>query len=1071
MSKIATCPPAAELRDLSAGRLLPPVMETLFQHLETCPDCLGRVQALVSDETLGEIQEPRSEGPDQAILDLLVARLTRLATLASSEDTSGVTAVRLLERTQEVYDFLAPAQGPGEIGRLGPYRILRVLGVGGMGVVFAAEDPRLQRRVAVKAMRPSLAASSPARQRFLREARAMAAVKNEHIVAIHEVNEDRGVPFLAMEFLEGESLDSWLRREGPLSLAEVLRIGLEVAEGLAAAHQGGLIHRDIKPGNIWLESAAPLTPVGAASRAAPGDSQRESPGPARLAGPTGTEGGRVKVLDFGLARAGAGASPETPLTHEGAIIGTPGFMAPEQVRGEAVDARCDLFGLGCVLYQMATGTLPFRGPDSMSTLFASATQTPPAPREVNAAVPQRLSDLIVRLLAKKPEDRPASAAAVAAELAALQDEARQKGEATRKYKATRECETTRECEAPAEPARRGSAGASPTQTPPRRRWPLALAASALLGVAVLAAVVIRIPTPLGTLVIESEDPTAEVIVKQNGAIIRRKTGEGEIKLKVGTYEIELTDSKSGLKLSSDHFTLNPGRPEKIRIYLDRKPPVPAPGPLRGPSPLDALSPRAIPREEWVKNLPHETVAVLGSHRGFHQGAMDGEVGFQLAYSPDGRRRLASILKHSLVLWDAGTLLPLAEISVDDPKDVAFSPDGAILACAGRSGVQFWDLLGGKPTERPGIQDRSVVNRLRFSPHGKTLACTCADGKVRLWNWTTVPPARRDVLEPIDPYCRASFSKDGKTLACADGQNTVSVWKVSDSPPTRRVFTDKGSFRHVALSADGKTLAVAEWSWPVGHVWLLDLTAPTLKKLGSITGSYCSDLAFSPEGKTLAVARTDSWSQVIDLSGDRTREPVAIPGAGQISSLAFSRDGKTLATGNLDGLVRLWDLSESKPKERAPRKGHDALVGFDRSVRRRPDAGFRLSGWHDPPVASERDSVRGTGRVAQAVIPCCCRGADSGRPAARVPNRKRDPPVGPDRAQTPGVRPAGRTGLWADGPLRQRQDAGQWGRSPGAPVRPGRPFPTEEGGSQRPRRAGDCSGLHCGWHCAGQRQRG
>ena len=153
-------------------------------------------------------------------------------------------------------DFLAPPQADDELGRLGKYRILKILGHGGMGVVFQAEDPKLKRTVAIKAMLPTLAASASAGKRFLREAQAMAAVEHDHIVRIYQVDEDRGVPFLAMEFLKGEPLDERLKRDGKLPLAEVLRIGREIAEGLAAAHATGLIHRDIKPANIWLERTA-----------------------------------------------------------------------------------------------------------------------------------------------------------------------------------------------------------------------------------------------------------------------------------------------------------------------------------------------------------------------------------------------------------------------------------------------------------------------------------------------------------------------------------------------------------------------------------------------------------------------------------------------------------------------------------------------------------------------------------------------------------------------------------------------------------------------------------------------
>jgi hypothetical protein len=283
----------------------------------------------------------------------------------------------------ELFDFLAPPQGPGELGRLGSYRVLKLLGSGGMGVVFLGEDPQLERAVALKAMLPAQAAVPSAKQRFLREARAAAAVKHDHIVTIYQVCEDRGVPFLAMELLEGEMLEERLQRVGRLPVTEVLRIGREIADGLAAAHERGLIHRDIKPANVWLEGAR----------------------------------ARVKILDFGLARA---LSDNTRLTVKGAILGTPAFMAPEQANGQAVDARCDLFSLGCVLYRMATGVLPFDAGDAISTLMAVATEQPRAPAELNRALPPALCNLTLHLLAKSPAERPPSARAVVEALEAIE---------------------------------------------------------------------------------------------------------------------------------------------------------------------------------------------------------------------------------------------------------------------------------------------------------------------------------------------------------------------------------------------------------------------------------------------------------------------------------------------------------------------------------------------------------------------------------------------------------------------------------------------------------------------------
>jgi serine/threonine protein kinase len=286
---------------------------------------------------------------------------------------------------KDLVDFLAPPQGPDELGRLGPYRVLKVLGQGGMGVVFLAEDPQLKRVVALKAMLPVLAATESNRQRFLQEAQAAAALEHDRVIHIYQVGEDRGVPFLAMPLLKGEPLDQRLRREDMLPISEVLRIGREIAEGLAAAHDKGLMHRDIKPANVWLE--APL--------------------------------GRVKILDFGLARAVTGGSH---LTQTGAILGTPAYMAPEQARGKAVDGRCDLFSLGCVMYQMSTGQLPFEAGDTIATLVVVATEEPSPPDEVNPDVPPALSDLVMDLLAKKPDDRPASAAEVIETISRIEDD-------------------------------------------------------------------------------------------------------------------------------------------------------------------------------------------------------------------------------------------------------------------------------------------------------------------------------------------------------------------------------------------------------------------------------------------------------------------------------------------------------------------------------------------------------------------------------------------------------------------------------------------------------------------------
>jgi hypothetical protein len=277
---------------------------------------------------------------------------------------------------------LSPPQGPDELGRLGHYRVLRLLGQGGMGTVFLAEDARLQRPVALKVMRPELAANPEGRQRFLREAQAAAHVRSDHVVTIYHVDQEGDLPYLVMEVLHGQSLAEALEQEGRLPLGQCLKIARETAEGLAAAHACGLIHRDVKPGNVWLE------------------------GPA----------GRVKLLDFGLARARTGPL----ITQRHVILGTPAYMAPEQAAGQPLDARCDLFSLGAVLYHMLTGQRPFAGDDVLAVLSSLANVTPTPAASLVPGLPAGVAELLDRLLAKGPAGRPESAAEVARTLLALE---------------------------------------------------------------------------------------------------------------------------------------------------------------------------------------------------------------------------------------------------------------------------------------------------------------------------------------------------------------------------------------------------------------------------------------------------------------------------------------------------------------------------------------------------------------------------------------------------------------------------------------------------------------------------
>ena len=277
--------------------------------------------------------------------------------------------------------FLAPPITAGTLGRLDQFDVLEVVGQGGFGVVLKARDNDLQRIAAVKVLLPEVARSGTARKRFIREARAAAAVSHDHVIGIFAVAAEKIPPYLVMEFVNGRSLQQKLDGDGPFELAEVLRVGMQVAEGLAAAHKQGLVHRDIKPANILLEN--------------------------------GVE--RVKITDFGLAR----AVDDTGVTQTGVVAGTPQYMAPEQARGEALDPRSDLFSLGSVLYALCTGHAPFRAQNTIATLKRVCEEEPRSIREIRPELPDSLVDIIRRLHAKAAPDRIQTATEVAQLLAEL----------------------------------------------------------------------------------------------------------------------------------------------------------------------------------------------------------------------------------------------------------------------------------------------------------------------------------------------------------------------------------------------------------------------------------------------------------------------------------------------------------------------------------------------------------------------------------------------------------------------------------------------------------------------------
>jgi hypothetical protein len=503
-------------------------------------------------------------------------------------------------------DFLAPSDKPGLLGRLGHYEVRQVVGRGGMGVVLKAFDESLHRVVAIKVMAPQLASSATARARFTREARAQAAVAHEHVVTIHAVEEANGLPYIVMQCVAGQSLQDRLDRTGPLPPAEVLRIGMQAASGLAAAHAQGLVHRDVKPANILLEN--------------------------------GVE--RVELTDFGLAR----AADDANLTQSGAVAGTPQYMSPEQAEGKRVDARSDLFSLGSVLYAMCTGRPPFRASTSMAVLKRVCEDTATPVREVNPEVPDWLAEVIAKLHAKDPAGRFQSAAEVA--------------ELLGRHLAHFQHPSVVPLAAAGKPA------ALPSPAPRRHRWATAVVALLALvavlgvteasGVTRLRATVIRLFTPEGTLVVETNDPAVKIVVEGDGDLVITGAGPQEVRLRAGSYKLRATKDGRPVKLDQELVTISRGDTKIVRVRLEGEMPAAA-------TPKDEVGAFVLLGSKGIAERKFDTLAeaVLG--------ASDGDTIEVRGNGPFLTPPL-TILRAGLIIRAGVGFRPVLEASPDSPEE-------------------------------------------------------------------------------------------------------------------------------------------------------------------------------------------------------------------------------------------------------------------------------------------------------------------------------------------------------------------------------------------------------------------
>ena len=556
----------------------------------------------------------RADGEHDSLVDEPAVELSDVdQTVTSAFDSSLVVGLTSDRRDdKEWLHMLSASSRPDSLGRIGHYEVLEFLGTGGFSIVLRALDTNLNRMVAVKLLAPHLAAAVSSRQRFLREARSAAAVRHENVVQVYAV-EEQPLPYLVMEFVPGETLQQRLDRIGRLPVPDVIEVGRQIAEGLAAAHATGLIHRDVKPANVFLEQATG-EPGGVSPRTS--DFTQNTAEQVRGLKPSGSPSTlAVKLLDFGLAR----AVDDVSITQSGMIIGTPLYMSPEQARSESLDHRTDLFSLGSVLYAMTTGRSPFRADNTLATLKRVSEETPQPIQELVPGTPRWLCDLITKLLAKNPTERIPSAREVAELLVRCEQ-----WDIATVVEASPVAELVNPVAELVNPvAELARVRTTETEAVNQDRhgtevWRLRLrrvrvTVAALMGMIALVAIVLSLPTPNGEVIVEIPNDVPADVRKQikievggdgnlrvaneaNGWVIGVKEGQYDVQLSGGGDRVQIDRNQVAVtrgKKTIVTVTLKPDNVGNINSTADAPPPAIAP--------FDAAQARQH-QAAWAKHL-------------------------------------------------------------------------------------------------------------------------------------------------------------------------------------------------------------------------------------------------------------------------------------------------------------------------------------------------------------------------------------------------------------------------------------------------------------------------------------